>query len=118
MLLHGGFGAGELFEPILPALSAERRVIAVDLPGHGGSPDPGRPLRAESFADDVAALITEPVDVMGYSLGGHDRAAPRDPAPRRSSAGWCSSRWPRAAAATTPRCWRRWTRCRRSSPSR
>ena len=70
VLLHGGLGAGELFEPILPALSAERRVIAVDLPGHGGSPDPGRPLRAESLADDVAALITEPVDVMGYSLGG------------------------------------------------
>ncbi len=70
ILLHGGFGAGELFEPILPALSAERRVIAVDLPGHGGSPDPGRPLRAESFADDIAALLTEPTDVMGYSLGG------------------------------------------------
>ena len=45
-------------------------MIAVDLPGHGGSPDPGRPLRAESLADDVAELITEPVDVMGYSLGG------------------------------------------------
>ena len=69
LLLHGGLGASDQFEPILPAL-AERRVTAVDLPGHGGSPDPGRPLRAESLADDVAELITEPVDVMGYSLGG------------------------------------------------
>jgi pimeloyl-ACP methyl ester carboxylesterase len=70
VLLHGGFGAGEMWEPILPALSAERRVIAVDLPGHGGSPDPGRPLRAESLAEDIAALLNEPTDVMGYSLGG------------------------------------------------
>ena len=70
VLLHGGLGAGEIFEPILPALSADRRVVAVDLPGHGGSPDPGRPLRAELLADDVAALIKEPVDLMGYSLGG------------------------------------------------
>jgi pimeloyl-ACP methyl ester carboxylesterase len=69
MLLHGGLGASDQFEPIMPALS-ERRVIAVDLPGHGGSPDPGRPLRAQSLADDIAALITEPVDLMGYSLGG------------------------------------------------
>ena len=77
-------------------------MIAVDLPGHGGSPDPGRPLRAESLADDVAALITEPVDVMGYSLGGMTalRLAIQHPA---SSAGWCSCPWPRAAAAITPR---------------
>jgi pimeloyl-ACP methyl ester carboxylesterase len=70
VLLHGGLGASESFEPILPALSAARRVITIDLPGHGGSPDPGRPLRAETLADDVAELLTEPVDLMGYSLGG------------------------------------------------
>src|SRR4051812_30372794 len=58
VLLHGGFGAGELFAPILPALAERRRVILVDLAGHGRSPLPAdRPLRAELLADDVAALI-------------------------------------------------------------
>jgi pimeloyl-ACP methyl ester carboxylesterase len=73
VLLHGGFGAGELFGPILPALAARRRVIAVDLQGHGRTADVDRPLRPEDMADDIAALIAhlglEHADVMGYSLG-------------------------------------------------
>lgn len=75
VLLHGGLGAGELLGPILPALTEHRRVILVDLAGHGHSPDPAdRPLRAELLGDDIAALIEhlglERADVMGYSLGG------------------------------------------------
>ena len=41
----------------MPALSAGRRVITVDLQGHGGTADVDRPLRPETMADDVAALI-------------------------------------------------------------
>jgi pimeloyl-ACP methyl ester carboxylesterase len=67
VLLHGGLGAGAQGEP---AAFAGRRVIAVDLPGHGASPDPGRPLRAETAADAMAEVISGPVDVLGYSLGG------------------------------------------------
>jgi pimeloyl-ACP methyl ester carboxylesterase len=74
VLLHGGIGAGELLAPIVPALAAGRRVIVVDLPGHGHSTDRDRPLRPELMADDIAALIRhlglERADVMGYSLGG------------------------------------------------
>jgi pimeloyl-ACP methyl ester carboxylesterase len=74
ILLHGGFGAAELFGPILPALAARRRVVAVDLQGHGHTADIDRPLRPEAMADDIAALIAhlgvEHADVMGYSLGG------------------------------------------------
>jgi pimeloyl-ACP methyl ester carboxylesterase len=74
VLLHGGLGAGEMFEAILPQLSAGRRVITVDLQGHGGTADIDRPLRTELMADDVAALVDhlglEHVDLMGYSLGG------------------------------------------------
>ena len=73
VLLHGGFGAGELFAPLLPQFEG-RTVITVDLAGHGHSPDPDRPLRPETLADDVAALIEHlglaPVDLLGYSLGG------------------------------------------------
>ena len=74
VLLHGGIGLGEMFGAIMPALAADRRVITVDLQGHGGTADVDRPLRPETMADDVAALIVhlglERADVMGYSLGG------------------------------------------------
>jgi pimeloyl-ACP methyl ester carboxylesterase len=74
VLLHGGIGAGRQFAPILPALTAGRRVITVDLQGHGRTPDADRPLQAELLADDVAALIAhlglQQADVAGYSLGG------------------------------------------------
>jgi pimeloyl-ACP methyl ester carboxylesterase len=74
VLLHGGIGAGEMFAPIMPSLAEGRRVITVDLQGHGGTADVDRPLRPELMADDIAALIgalgLEQVDLMGYSLGG------------------------------------------------
>jgi pimeloyl-ACP methyl ester carboxylesterase len=74
VLLHGGIGSGEMFAAVLPALAAQRRVIVVDLPGHGRSADPGGPFRPEAMADDVAELIERlggAADVLGYSLGGH-----------------------------------------------
>src|SRR4051794_14479884 len=74
ILLHGGIHAGEMFGAILPALSTGRRVIPVDLQGHGHTADVDRPLSPELMADDIAALIEhlglERADVMGYSLGG------------------------------------------------
>ena len=45
VLLHGGISAGEMFAPILPELAAGRRVITVDLQGHGHTADADRPLR-------------------------------------------------------------------------
>ncbi|MEU8297072.1 alpha/beta fold hydrolase [Micromonospora sp. NPDC048909] len=74
VLLHGGFGAAETFAPMLPALSERHRVIGVDLQGHGHTADADRPLRYESMADDVAALLRHldlpAADLLGYSLGG------------------------------------------------
>jgi pimeloyl-ACP methyl ester carboxylesterase len=74
ILLHGGLGSGEMFGPIIPALSANHRVIAPDLQGHGRTADIDRPIDIRLMADDVAALIDhlglEKPDVVGYSLGG------------------------------------------------
>nr|BFE61231.1 alpha/beta hydrolase [Dactylosporangium thailandense] len=73
VLLHGGFWTIEMFGAFLPALAQRRRVIAVELQGHGHTPVTERPLRYETCADDVAALISHlglgRVDVLGYSLG-------------------------------------------------
>jgi pimeloyl-ACP methyl ester carboxylesterase len=74
ILLHGGLGSGEMFGPVLPALTERHRVIAVDLQGHGRTPDIDRPIDVRLMADDIAALIDylglDKPDVVGYSLGG------------------------------------------------
>jgi pimeloyl-ACP methyl ester carboxylesterase len=73
VLLHGGVGAIEMFSPVLPALAKGHRVIAVDLQGHGRTADIDRPLRFESMAEDIAALLEhlaiKKADIVGHSLG-------------------------------------------------
>ncbi len=73
ILLHGGVVGIIMFGPNLPALARARRVIAVELQGHGRTTDIDRPLSFEAMADDVAALMghlgIERADVMGLSLG-------------------------------------------------
>jgi pimeloyl-ACP methyl ester carboxylesterase len=74
ILLHGGLGSGEMFGPILPTLSEQHQVIAVDLQGHGRTADIARPIDIRLMADDIAALIDhlglDQPDLVGYSLGG------------------------------------------------
>jgi pimeloyl-ACP methyl ester carboxylesterase len=74
VLLHGGVSAGEIFDPLLAVLAAKRQVIAVHLQGHGCTADIDRPLRFESMAEDIAALLKllglPGADILGYSLGG------------------------------------------------
>jgi pimeloyl-ACP methyl ester carboxylesterase len=73
ILLHGGLGMSEMWAPLIPLLAKDRRVITVDLQAHGHTADVDRPLRHETLADDIAALIRylglEQADVMGYSFG-------------------------------------------------
>ncbi|MGE5378338.1 MAG: alpha/beta fold hydrolase [Bacteroidota bacterium] len=75
VLLHGGVSASEAFGPNIKRLAETRQVIAVHMQGHGHTRDIDRPLRFESMADDVAALIDhldiERADVLGYSMGGN-----------------------------------------------
>ena len=58
----------------LPTLAKNRRVIAVELQGHGHTADIDRPLNIEQMADDTAALLKElkieRADFFGYSMGG------------------------------------------------
>jgi pimeloyl-ACP methyl ester carboxylesterase len=74
ILLPGGFETVEAMGEIVPQLAATRRVIGVELQGHGHTADIERPLRFELMADDIAALIRqlglERVDIFSFSLGG------------------------------------------------
>jgi pimeloyl-ACP methyl ester carboxylesterase len=73
VVVHGGFGVVEMFGEVLGALAARRRVVAVELQGHGRTADVDRAFTFEAFGDDVAGVVAHlglgPVDLMGYSLG-------------------------------------------------
>jgi pimeloyl-ACP methyl ester carboxylesterase len=74
LLLHGGLGSLDMFEPILPILTRTRQVILVDLHGHGRTPLGTRSISLIDQGDDMAGLLDHlgyaSVDVAGYSLGG------------------------------------------------
>lgn len=74
LLLHGGLGSIDMFGPVLPMLAEGRRVIGIDLHGHGRTPLGERAINPIDMGDDMAVLLKalghEQVDVLGYSLGG------------------------------------------------
>lgn len=73
VLVHGYTGSSDDFAHVVEPLSDLRRIILVDLPGHGDSP------RSKHYSLDgmTAALIDflesvvgEPCDLLGHSMGG------------------------------------------------
>jgi pimeloyl-ACP methyl ester carboxylesterase len=79
LLLHGRGGAGALFAPLFAPLAAQRRVIALDLPGWGLSDKPpftGRDTRdaLRVWMGGALALLDalglDQVDLFGHSMGG------------------------------------------------
>lgn len=74
LLIHGGLGSIDMFEPILSSLTENRQVIGVDLHGHGRTELGDRPISYVDMGDDMATLLKElgynQIDVMGYSMGG------------------------------------------------
>jgi pimeloyl-ACP methyl ester carboxylesterase len=75
LLLHGIGSQWRMWEPVLPALRAEREVIGVDLPGFGESAAlNGSEPTPQALASSVAAFLDEVgwerPHVAGNSLGG------------------------------------------------
>ena len=75
VLLHSSYMTIPLnWSRFLPALANDRKVIAVELQGHGRTRDIPREVTYEGLADDVAGLLKHlniaRADVMGYSMGG------------------------------------------------
>ena len=68
--LHGLLGTPALFD-VLGAKLRGHRLLALSLPGHG-RPASSVPHTFEEAADVLAAQLgrTDPVDLVGYSLGG------------------------------------------------
>ncbi|WP_345344457.1 alpha/beta hydrolase [Rhodococcus olei] len=75
LLVHGMGGDGRTWDRFARALTTRgRRVVVVDLRGHGRSAHASSYLFGE-FGDDILALCDhlglDRVDLVGHSLGGH-----------------------------------------------
>lgn len=74
VLVHGAYHGGWCYEKVVPLLEAAgHTAIAVDLPGHGGNPAPMKDVTLDAYVDHVASVVaaqTEPVILVGHSLGG------------------------------------------------
>jgi pimeloyl-ACP methyl ester carboxylesterase len=75
VLLHGAFMTiTNNWTGWIGELSKTRKVIAVELQGHGRTADIDRDISSANLADDVAALLDHlkvpRADVIGYSMGG------------------------------------------------
>src|SRR5216110_381620 len=75
VLLHGAFMTiTNNWTGWIGELSKTRKVIAVEMQGHGRTADIPRDITYENLADDVAALLEQlkipRADLIGYSMGG------------------------------------------------
>ena len=74
LLLHGLSDSHLTWARIAPELARDRRVLALDLPGHGFSDRPDAGYELDWYARVVAAWIESlgirRLDVVGHSLGG------------------------------------------------
>lgn len=74
VLLHGGGSTiDSTYGRVLPFFAQHRKVIAIEEQGHGRTTDRDAPVRFDTSADDVAALLLhlriDKADVMGFSNG-------------------------------------------------
>ncbi len=77
LVIHGFTGSATAMAPLAEHLSRSgRRVLTLDLLGHGASDRPATddaytmPALVEQVAGVVAAEVNGPVHIIGYSLGG------------------------------------------------
>ena len=75
VLLHGAFMTiTNNWTGWIGELSKTRKVIAIEMQGHGRTADTPRDINYENLADDVAALLEHlkipRADLIGYSMGG------------------------------------------------
>jgi pimeloyl-ACP methyl ester carboxylesterase len=75
VLLHGSGGSAALWYPVLEVIASRRRVVAVDMPGHGESTVPSwrSPDAMERMLEWLAEFLRrfESPLLIGHSLGGY-----------------------------------------------
>ena len=75
VLLHGAYlNINSNWSGLIPVLSKTRRVVALELDGHGHTPLSQRPFSYQTLASDVADVLRylkiDSTDILGFSYGG------------------------------------------------
>jgi pimeloyl-ACP methyl ester carboxylesterase len=75
VLLHGAFYTIDMnWGQLIPELSKTRKVIAIEMQGHGHTPFSDRELSITTLANDVEKVMDylkiDSADVAGFSMGG------------------------------------------------
>jgi 3-oxoadipate enol-lactonase len=72
VLVHGLGGTTSFYEPLMPALTREFRVLRYDFDGHGRSPLTG-PVTVPEMAADLGRLVSDlvgsPARIVAHSMG-------------------------------------------------
>lgn len=75
LLLHGFCGSSDYWNKVIPQLSTDYRVIAIDLPGHGKSDVQPNLKEINQYASTIKEFLEEmkieKVTMFGHSLGGY-----------------------------------------------
>ncbi len=74
MLLHGALGCAADFIPLQTALDGKPPSVAIDFPGHGALAASNiEQFAVEDFAEALYRYSAddEPLDILGYSMGGY-----------------------------------------------
>lgn len=73
LLLHGGLSSMDAFTTMIPELAPGRKIITVDLQGHGRTALGDRPFDIAMMGEDIATIVRTlklgPTDIVGYSMG-------------------------------------------------
>jgi pimeloyl-ACP methyl ester carboxylesterase len=74
VLIHGGLTTIGEMQGWVQSLATTRKVIAVEMQGHGRTADTDRPMAFGTMGDDIAALLDyleiPNADLVGHSFGG------------------------------------------------
>jgi len=92
VLVHATGLCARVWDPVVALLPRDRRILAIDLRGHGRSdcPEPiAERFRWQQFGEDIAAALEaldlSNVTLVGHSMGGHSATVATLEAPDRVS---------------------------------
>ena len=75
VLLHGFLESSKMWHGLIPTLQNSKKVIAIDLPGHGQSGNFSKVHTMESMAAVVFLLLkyldVDKIELIGHSMGGY-----------------------------------------------
>ena len=76
LLLHGWPTSSFLWRDVMPAIARANRVLALDLPGFGGSDKPAAASYDFAFFEDAIDGFLDSLGIGEVAIAGHDLGGP------------------------------------------